>query len=56
MRDEGMDRLSLKRYAFQIVAQLPESREEALRALEYARELVDWENERGPCSVLQLIG
>lgn len=34
----------LKRYAIQIATQLPESREEALLVLEYARELVDWES------------
>ena len=34
--------LRLKRYAVQIATQLPENREEALRVLEFAREIVEW--------------
>lgn len=37
------DRVREKRNALQIVAQLPENRDEALRVLAYARELIDWE-------------
>ena len=34
----------LRRFALQIVQQLPEAKEEAIKVLEYARELVGWEN------------
>jgi uncharacterized Rossmann fold enzyme len=52
----NVDCVRLKRYALQIVAQLPDSREEAMKVLEYARELIDWEAENDPAPVLQLIG
>lgn len=43
MADKAHDEATrLKRYAIQIAAQLPEDREEALRVLQFARELVDW--------------
>ena len=32
----------LKRYAVQIATQLPDNREDAMRVLDYARELVEW--------------
>jgi hypothetical protein len=56
MRDNGGECLRLKRYALQIVAQLPDGQEEAMKVLEYARELIDWEAEHDPAPVLQLIG
>jgi len=56
IRDDGGDASRLKRYALQVVAQLPDNRDEAMRVLEYARELVDWEAEHDPKPVLQLIG
>lgn len=34
----------LKRYAIQIATQLPENRDEALRVLEYVREIVEWKS------------
>lgn len=33
----------LKRHASEIVSQLPPDRDSALRVLDYARELVEWE-------------
>jgi hypothetical protein len=54
--DDLGDCVRLKRYALQIVCQLPDSRVEAMKVLEYARELVDWEAEHDPRPVLQLIG
>ena len=55
--DAGNDESRLKRYALQIAAQLPDGREEALRVLEYAKQLVEWEDEVLDASpVLQLIG
>jgi hypothetical protein len=56
MCDSGGECLRLKRYALQLVAQLPDSRDEAMKVLEYARELIDWEAENDPAPVLQLIG
>ena len=50
------DDARLKRHAIQIATQLPENREEALRVLDYARELVDWEDETVERPVLELIG
>lgn len=38
----------LKRFAFQVVQQLPENRKDAVRVLEYARELVQWESDENP--------
>lgn len=34
----------LRRFALQIVQQLPEDKNEALKVLEYARELIAWES------------
>jgi len=48
----------LKRYALQVVTQLPDSRAEAMLVLEYARELVEWqaEHDLAHAPVLQVIG
>jgi hypothetical protein len=47
----------LKRLALQIAAQLPTIREESLLVLEFARELVEWENRPAddPAPVLKLV-
>ena len=50
------DDARLKRYAFQIAIQLPESKEEALRVLEYARDLIDWQNEAVKAPLFEVIG
>ena len=50
------DILRLKRHAVQIATQLPENREDALRVLEFAREIVEWEDGGAVASVLKLIG
>jgi hypothetical protein len=40
---ENTDYQRLKRHASEIVSQLPQDRDSALRVLDYARELVEWE-------------
>ena len=48
---------SLKRLALQIAIQLPDDKREALRTLEYIRELVDWhDDESAGKPVLRIVG
>jgi len=49
-------KLSLKRLALQIAMQLPDDKREALRTLEYIRELVDWHDESAGKPVLRIVG
>jgi len=49
------DEARLKRNAIQIATQLPENREEAMRVLELARELVDWEDAEPTMPILALV-
>lgn len=44
----GSSTTQLKDKAFQIAAQLPQDRQEAMQVLEYLRELVDWRGEDSP--------
>lgn len=56
---QAVEALRLKRQAVQIATQLPENKEEALKVLDYARELVQWEAENiSQCGqeLLRLIG
>ena len=52
------DTLRLKRHAVQIATQLPENRVDALRVLEFAREIVEWaDGDTGAVAkVLKVIG
>ena len=43
LRMSKKEAAGLKRYAIQIATQLPENRDEALRVLDYVREIVEWE-------------
>ncbi len=57
MRVDGKnDDARLKRFALQIATQMPENRQEAMRVLEYLKELVEWEDGEVSEPVLQLIG
>lgn len=46
----GGNECKLRRHAFQIVQQLPENGSEAMRVLDYARELVRWEETKSAAS------
>lgn len=48
--------LRLKRCAVQLAAQMPESRAECLKVIEYLAELVEWETEPVSRPALELIG
>jgi len=45
----------LKRYALQIASQLPDNKMEAMRVLEYLRDLVEWEDEEPEQRVVDLV-
>lgn len=45
----------LRRFAIQIVQQMPENKAEAMLVLEYARELVLWENPDSGIQIVELV-
>lgn len=50
------DDTRLKRFALQVVIMLPAESDDALRVLEYAKELLEWENRVALAPILHLIG
>lgn len=50
------DDTRLKRFALQVVIMLPAENREALRVLEYAKEILEWEHREVLAPILHLIG
>ncbi len=50
------DEVKLRRFAFQIALQLPENKQQALAVLDFARQLVLWENALGVAGSIAALG